>query len=283
MRLASYSLASGQSSYGIVQDETVLDAGENFKASYPTLKHVLEADKVKDLGEAAAQSAPVGLDKVSLLPPIANPDKILCIGLNYLTHIQETGRAAPQQPAVFTRHASSIVGHARPLVLPIASSHFDYEGELAVVIGRTGRAISADDAMSYIAGYTCFNDGSIRDYQRHTTQFWAGKNFDDSGSVGPWLVTADEVPNIGEQSLVTRLNGEVMQSAPFSDLAFGIPALITYLSTVTTLLPGDIIATGTPGGVGMFRDPQRFMKAGDKIEIEISSIGTLVNEVVQEA
>ena len=187
-----------------------------------------------------------------------------------------------KSPSIFTRYPSSIVGHEVDLVRPKASDWFDFEGELAVVIGKRGRAIPAANAYDHVAGYSCFNDGSIRDFQRHTTQFWAGKNFDRSGSMGPWLVTADEFGDPAAQSMTTRLNGEVMQSTPISDLAFDIPALIAYISTVTELLPGDIIATGTPSGVGLFREPKLFMKAGDRIEVEISGIGTLANSVVDE-
>jgi len=220
--------------------------------------------------------------EVSFLPPIPRPDKIICIGLNYMTHIRETGRDAPKYPPVFTRYPSSLVGHAENLVLPEASNWFDYEGELAAVIGTAARNVSVEEAMAYVAGYTCFNDGSVRDYQRHTSQFWAGKNFDRSGSVGPWILTADEIETLGELELKTRLNGQTVQSTSISDLAFDVPALVSYLSTVTTLLPGDVIATGTPSGVGLFREPKLFLTPGDIVEVEISQIGTLSNTVVKE-
>lgn len=282
MRVCSYLMADGAPSYGIVDGEAIVDAGARMRARFADPRAVLDAGALDELrsntgGERLALSA------VTLLPPVPNPDKILCIGLNYQTHIRETGRDAPQKPSIFTRYPSSIVGHGVDLVRPKASDWFDFEGELAVVIGKRGRAIPAASAYDHVAGYSCFNDGSIRDFQRHTTQFWAGKNFDRSGSMGPWLVTADEFGDPAGQSMTTRLNGEVMQSTPISDLAFDVPALIAYISTVTELLPGDIIATGTPSGVGLFREPKLFMKPGDRVEVEITGIGVLANDIVDEA
>ena len=281
MRVCSYLMPDGTGSYGVADGDAVIDAGAKLRATYADLRAVLTAGALADLGGNAGGQR-VALSDVTLLSPVPNPDKILCIGLNYMTHIKETGREAPKSPSIFTRYPSSIVGHEVDLVRPKASDWFDFEGELAVVIGKRGRAIPAANAYDHVAGYSCFNDGSIRDFQRHTTQFWAGKNFDRSGSMGPWLVTADEFGDPAAQSMTTRLNGEVMQSTPISDLAFDIPALIAYISTVTELLPGDIIATGTPSGVGLFREPKLFMKAGDRIEVEISGIGTLANSIVDE-
>lgn len=283
MRICSYFRGDGVASYGLVEDGKVLDAGEDLRENYPDLRAVLTAGAIAELAERKPSLSPLSLDGVTLLPPVPNPDKILCIGLNYLTHIRETGRDAPARPSIFTRYPSSLVGHDVPLIKPVASDWFDFEGELAVVIGKAGRAIPAGEAMRHVAGYSCFNDGSVRDYQRHTTQFWAGKNFDRSGSMGPWLVTADEIPDVSAQSMTTRLNGEVMQSTPIADLAFDVPALIAYISTVTTLLPGDIIATGTPSGVGLFREPKLFMKPGDRVEVEITGIGVLSNAIQAEA
>ncbi|MBD0417206.1 fumarylacetoacetate hydrolase family protein [Oryzicola mucosus] len=283
MRICSYVLANGTRSYGIVDGDLVRDVGETIRGQYPDLRAALASGVLSDVAEGASGSAAVPLDSLTLLPPITNPDKIICIGLNYMGHIKETGRDAPSHPSIFTRYPSSLVGHDQPMVRASVSTWFDFEGELAVIIGKAGRAIPAERAMSHVAGYTCFNDGTIRDFQRHTTQFWAGKNFDRSGSMGPWFVTADEFGNPADQSMVTRLNGEVMQSTSIADLAFDIPTLIAYLSTVCELLPGDIIATGTPSGVGMFREPKLFMKAGDRIEVEITGIGTLANAIVDES
>ncbi|MBO6775367.1 MAG: fumarylacetoacetate hydrolase family protein [Marinibacterium sp.] len=280
MRICSYILADGTHSYGIAQDDTVLDVGADWRATYPNLRAAIAAEALEGVAEATQSSAPVAMSDVTLLSPVPNPDKIICIGLNYMTHIKETGRDKPAKPSIFTRYPSSVVGHEQPLIRPEASDWFDFEGELAVILGKPGRNIAPQDAMSHVGGYSCFNDGSIRDYQRHTSQFWAGKNFDDSGSMGPWLVTADELTAPDAQTMETRLNGEVVQSTPIADLAFNISELIAYLSIVTKLLPGDVIATGTPSGVGFFRDPKLFMKPGDRVEVEISGIGTLANPII---
>ena len=280
MRVASFILPEGTASYGVVEGDTIRDAGAGLRAKYPDLKAVIAADAIGELRSADGET--LTADSVSFIPTIQNPDKIICIGLNYLGHIKETGRDRPEYPSIFTRYPSTVVGHDQPMIRPKASDKFDYEGEFAVVIGKRGRAIEKDKAFDHVAGYTCFNDGSIRDYQRHTTQFWGGKNFDRSGSMGPWIVTPDELGDVDSQTLVTRLNGEVMQETSVGDLAFKVPDLIAYVSTITELLPGDIIATGTPSGVGFFRDPKVFMKAGDRIEVEISGIGTLRNTIADE-
>lgn len=283
MRISSYVTADGTASYGVVIDGTLHDAGPDMRARYADLRAVLASQALEALAAASGNGAVLEFADVTLMPPVRNPDKIICIGLNYATHIRETGRDKPAKPSIFTRYPSSLVGHDVPLIRPAASDWFDFEGELAVVIGKAGRNIPEEAAMDHIAGYSCFNDGSIRDYQRHTSQFWAGKNFDRSGSMGPWLVTADELANPAAQSMITRLNGEVVQSTPISDLAFKIEELIAYISIVTELLPGDIIATGTPSGVGLFREPKLFMQPGDNIEVEISGIGTLSNTIEQES
>ncbi|GGA77172.1 5-carboxymethyl-2-hydroxymuconate isomerase [Nitratireductor aestuarii] len=283
MKLASYLLADGSPSYGIVNDAGIADAGAALRGKYSTLRAVLAADALAELTEAASSASPLDPATVRYLSPITDPDKIICIGLNYMGHIIETGKEKPSYPSIFTRYPSSIVGQNEALICPKVSSWFDYEGELAVVIGKAGRSISEQDAFKHVAGYCCFNDGSIRDYQRHTTQFWAGKNFDRSGSMGPYLVTADEVGDPDALTLITRLNGEEVQSTSTGDLAFKIPEIIAYLSIVTELLPGDVIATGTPSGVGLFREPKLFMKDGDTVEVEITGLGTLRNPVRAEA
>lgn len=279
MRISSYITADGTASYGMVQDGKLHDAGKALRHTFSDLRAVMAAGALDQLKAAAETGEVLDMASVTLLSPLPNPDKIICIGLNYMTHIIETGRDKPAKPSIFTRYPSSVVGHEVPMIRPQASDWFDFEGELAVVIGKAGRKISEADAMDHVGGYSCFNDGSIRDYQRHTSQFWAGKNFVDSGSMGPWIVTADEMGDPAAQTMETRLNGEVVQSTPISDLAFNIPELIAYLSIVTELLPGDVIATGTPSGVGLFREPKLFMKDGDRIEVEISGIGTLSNPI----
>jgi 2-keto-4-pentenoate hydratase/2-oxohepta-3-ene-1,7-dioic acid hydratase in catechol pathway len=279
MRLVSFMRKDGSAGYGTTNGTQVHDASAVQGARYPDLRTVIAADA---LAELQGVGPALDLADVTLLPPVTNPEKILCIGLNYLPHILETGRAKPEKPTIFTRYPDSLVGHGSPLVCPAASDKFDYEGELAVIIGKPGRHIAEADAWDHIAGYSCFNDGSIRDFQNHTTQFWPGKNFEASGGFGPWMVTPDEVGDITAQSLTTRVNGNVEQHTPISDMAIPIPELIAYASTVTTLKPGDVIATGTPGGVGNHRKPQLFIKPGSVVEVEITGVGTLSNGAVAE-
>ncbi len=234
---------------------------------------------------AVAVAERISVASLVLLPPVPNPRRILCVGLNYTEHAAESdqGRnvAPSEHPVIFTRFASSLVGHDAPIVRPLASTAFDYEGELAVVIGTTARAVSAANAASVIGGYSCFMDGTLRDYQRHTSQFIPGKNFEQSGSFGPWIVTPDEFDH-GHATLTTRVNGEVLQHTSTSQLIHPIESLIAYCSTFTTLEPGDVIATGTPGGVGYARTPPRWLTPGDIVEVEISGIGILANGVVAE-
>ncbi|MFJ3522681.1 fumarylacetoacetate hydrolase family protein [Pseudomonas sp. NPDC090203] len=281
MRIASF-LHNGRSSYGIVIDDHVLDAEHVLGSTYPDLKSVLGAPLgLSDL-KTVSGAPRIPLTDIQWLPPIPNPDKVLCVGLNYSRHIEETGREVPKHPTLFTRFASAQVGHEQPLIRPQASKAFDFEGELAVVIGRGGRHIQAQHALDHVAGYSLFNDGSIRDWQRHTLQFTAGKNFVGSGSFGPWIVTRDEIPDVDKLTLITRLNGDEVQRSGIDDLLFKIGDLIAYISTFTELLPGDVIATGTPGGVGAFREPPLWMQEGDIVEVEIAGIGTLINRVTDE-
>ncbi len=222
------------------------------------------------------------LHAVRLLPVIPNPAKIFCVGLNYETHRRETGRSEAQYPAIFTRFSDSQIGHEGLITRPAVSQQLDYEGELAVIIGRNGRAIDAVHAMEYVAGYACYNDATVRDWQHHTHQWTPGKNFPATGGFGPWMVTADEIKDVGSLAIVTRLNGQEMQRATTDHLIFSIPTLIAYISAFTPLLPGDIISTGTPDGVGYKRESPVFLKPGDVVEVEVSNIGTLRNSVVDE-
>ena len=207
--------------------------------------------------------------------------RILCVGINYRPHIEEMGREVPEYPVVFVRFPSSLVGDGEAIIKPAVSGQFDFEGELGVVIGKEARHVSRAEALDHVGGYCCFMDGSIRDWQRHTTQFTPGKNFDSSGAIGP-VVSADEIPDPSLLELTTRVNGETMQSAPVSDLVFDVPYLIEYCSTFMTLRPSDVIATGTPGGVGAARTPPVWLNEGDVVEVEISGIGTLTNPVLDE-
>lgn len=234
---------------------------------------------------AAATGAVTGtvpLSEAELLPPLNDTSKVLCVGLNYRDHVLEMGRELPLQPTVFVRYPDSLVGPGASLVRPAESEQFDYEGELAVVIGAGGRRIAAEDAFDHVLGYTVMNDGSLRDFQRHTTQFTPGKNFVASGSLGPVIVTADEVKDLAGCSITTRLSGEVVQQSALGQLIFGIPRLIAYVSAWTDLRPGDVIATGTPGGVGDGREPKLWMRPGDLVEVEIERIGLLRNSVLSE-
>jgi len=278
----------GKPVWGLVTGSSVTDgkvtaATGALAEKYPTLKAAIAAGALAAAGAELAGRTPDGdIGSVALLPVIPDPGKLLCVGLNYEMHRAETGRAEVENPTIFTRWGDSQVGHARPMVKPKVSDRFDYEGELAVIIGKRGRHVSKADAYSIIAGYACFNDGSIRDWQRHTTQFTPGKNFLASGAFGPWMVTADEIADPKALTLETRLNGEVMQHTTTDLMIFDIPRLIEYITTFTQLNPGDVIATGTPGGVGAARTPPVFMKAGDVCEVEISKVGLLRNEIVAE-
>ena len=280
MKLASYT-HNGRSGFGVVRDDHLVDlTGRDFGKS---LKQALAGGALGEM-RALADTAEAGLsvNDVTLLPPVVSPGKVFCIGVNYRKHVLEMGRDLPEHPWVFTRSADSFVGHGESMLRPAVSEQFDFEGELALVIGKTAHRVAADAALDYVAGYCCLNDGSIRDFQRHSGQFTPGKNFWRSGAMGPWLVTADEVGDPAGLALETRLNGEVMQAAPTSDLIFDVPTLIEYCSTFARLEPGDVIATGTPGGVGAARKPPVWLQDGDTVEVSISGIGTLTNTVVDE-
>ena len=213
------------------------------------------------------------------LPPIPDPGKILCVGVNYASHLKETGRPPQQYPLLFSRFSDSVVGADNSLVKPKESERLDYEGELAVIIGKGGRRISKQKAFEHVAGYSCFNDGSIRDWHSHSSQVLPGKNFPCSGAFGPWMATADEVPNIEKSILTTTVNGKEVQRATISDLVFDISTLIEYCSTFCILEPGDVIVTGTTSGVGAHRDPPLWLRDGDVVEIELTGIGLLRNRV----
>ncbi len=223
----------------------------------------------------------VEVSKATYLPPVRCPSKIICVGRNYKEHAQEMGGdPLPQYPTLFAKFSNTLVGHRAPIVLPACSRMVDYEAELAVVIGRRGRNIAAESAMDYVGGYTIFNDVSVRDWQRRTQQWLQGKTFDGAGPCGPFLVTLDELKDPQSLDIRLKLNGEVMQNSNTSQFIFRIPQVIEYISQAVTLEPGDIIATGTPSGVGSARNPQVFLKPGDVVEIEIAGLGVLQNPVV---
>jgi len=263
-------------SWGIVAGDGVIDVGD----AKSTLREAL-ADMAA-IRDAANRPADFKLADIEYLPTITDPAKIICIGVNYKTHLNETGREQPKFPMIFARWPDAQVGHQVPMIRPNVSDTFDYEGELAVIIGKHCRHVKAADWESVVAGYACFNDGTIREWQRHTIQFHPGKNFYKSGSFGPWMVTPDEMGDPRTKTLRTRLNGEVLQDCVVDDLVFDIPSLIEYCSAFTPLNPGDVIATGTTGGVGAFHKPPKWMKPGDTIEIDIAGIGILSNPIAQE-
>ncbi|WP_412023947.1 fumarylacetoacetate hydrolase family protein [Burkholderia cepacia] len=237
-----------------------------------------------EVGARLARGVPVDLDTVRLLPPFGRPNKIICVGLNYLDHSTETGFAKQTYPTVFARFASSLIGHGEPIALPAQSSQLDYEGELVAVIGKGGRGIAREQALDHVAGYSLFNDATLRDYQFRTPQWTMGKNFDGTGAFGPWFVTADELPRgCTGLRIRTRLNGEIVQEASTSDMIFDVETLVVLLSDVMTLQAGDVIVTGTPAGIGMAREPQLWMKAGDVCEVEIERLGVLRNPVAPAA
>ncbi|WP_445489914.1 fumarylacetoacetate hydrolase family protein [Rhodopseudomonas sp. RCAM05734] len=283
MKLVSF-VENGRSSYGVVKEKGVVDLGRRLsERGFATLRQLLAGNALADAARlAASEQADFSLEKIQLAPVIPDPDKIICVGMNYRDHVAEVGRAVTEKPSLFARFAGSQVGHLQPMVKPTVSEQFDYEGEVAVVIGKAGRHISEADALSHIAGYSCYNEGSIRDWQRHTTQFLAGKTFAGTGAFGPWLVTSDEIPDPTTLTLETRLNGQTVQSTTTDKLITSIPELIAYCSTMLPLLPGDVIVTGTPGGVGLKRNPPLFMKPGDTVEVEVSGIGVLRNPVIAE-
>ena len=280
MKLATYS-HGGKQSYGVVVDGGIVDLGKKLGSKYPDLKSLIAGNGFAD-AKAAGTTADVKTADVTWLPTIPNPEKILCVGLNYKAHIEETGRKDEEQPVIFGRFASSQCGHLQPLVCPIESDRFDYEGELVAIIGKGGRRIPAKYALQHIAGYSIYNEGSVRDWQRHTHQYTPGKNFQNTGAFGPWMVTSDEIPDPYKLHITTRLNGNVMQDSGTNMMIFDIGAVIEYVSAFAELVPGDVIVTGTPGGVGNARKPPIYMQDGDTAEVEIKGIGTLVNKVVKE-
>lgn len=278
MKLTSFVYA-GRPAWGVVRGTDVVVLASVWPDVIAAL--AAGADRIAQAAQAPGHPC-IPLAGLQWLPPVPAPRKMLCVGLNYGRHVREAGRELPAHPSVFPRFADSVVGHRQAVWKPRASDKFDYEGELAVVIGRGGRHIAAADALSHVAGYTCMAENSVRDFQKHNAQVTPGKNFERSGAIGPWLVTADEIGDPARLQVISRLNGEIMQQGDVSDLIFPIPELIAYVSAFTPLSIGDVIATGTPDGVGASRKPPRFLAAGDLLEVEIPRVGTLSNTVVDE-
>ena len=278
MRWLSFE-AGGKASFGYLTSDGagVVDVGQ--RTGTADLKRAI-AQGLVAAGAQHGDEADLALADITYLPTITNPDKILCVGLNYKAHQEETGRGGEGVPTIFVRFAAAQMGHLAPMVRPHESNTLDFEGEIAMIIGKGGRRIPRDEALEHVAGFGIYNDGSVREYQRHTSQFTPGKNFASTGGFGPWMMTPDEIGDLDEMEITTRLNGEVMQNAKASLIVHGFAELIEFCSTFVPLEPGDVIVTGTPGGVGSARKPPVFMDEGDTIEVEVKPIGTLSNPVV---
>jgi 2-keto-4-pentenoate hydratase/2-oxohepta-3-ene-1,7-dioic acid hydratase in catechol pathway len=278
MKLLSFA-HQGKDYFGAVSGDGIVTL--NDKVGQPNLRAALAAGAMDAMRRAAKDVSPDRkLADVKFLPVIPNPNKILCAGVNYRSHAAEVGRELPKQPSMFVRFTDTLVGHEGEMIRPTVSDNFDFEGELTLVIGKGGRHVKAERALDHVAGYTCFVDGSVRDYQKFSVT--SGKNFPGTGPLGPWLVTTDEIPDPSKLTLTTRLNGTQVQHSPTSQLIYSIPQIIAFCSDFTTLSPGDVIATGTPEGVGHSRKPPLWMKAGDTLEAEITGIGTLRTRIVDE-
>ena len=282
MRLVTYS-ASGRESFGVLIGDGIVDGPRLLGDEVTTMRQLLAADLLPRLGDLVANvNTDHALEDVELLPPVPDPDKLLCVGVNYADHRAETRQKdVPEHPTIFSRFRDTQVGHNQPVVHPVNTDQLDYEGEVAIVIGRHVRSVSSDEeAMAAIAGLSCYNDLSVRDWQLHNSQWLPGKNFYGVGSFGPALVTMDEFDDLPSLRLTTRVNGELLQDATLSQLIFDFPAILRYITGFTPLQPGDVIATGTPGGVGLAANPPRFLTLGDVTEIEVTGIGILRNTIV---
>jgi 2-keto-4-pentenoate hydratase/2-oxohepta-3-ene-1,7-dioic acid hydratase in catechol pathway len=281
MNYCTFRIAGGEPTWGVEHDGRLFDLGPTGLGLASSL---VEAIRSKIFGDPdlAWENAPtIPVDEAEFLPVIPDPAKVICIGVNYRSHSDETGKPAPAGPTVFTRFADSQMGHLSPAIYPHESTQFDYEGELALVIGTEAYRVSKDDAFGVVAGYGAYNDFSVRDWQRVSTQWIPGKNFPATGAFGPYLVPASDIENIDDLRLETRVNGELRQSADIRDLIFTIPELIEFVTTFTRLSPGDVVVTGTPGGVGLFMEPSGLLAEGDVVEVEVTGLGVLRNTVVR--
>ncbi|MEA2281832.1 MAG: hypothetical protein QOK21_2439 [Solirubrobacteraceae bacterium] len=285
MRVVSFVAPDGPR-LALVEGDSVVDLSAVDAAAPRDLRSVLRAGRLPELERLALGATPNArrpLDELQLGLPVACPGKVFCLGLNYRDHIDEAGFERPDYPTLFMRGATSLVAHGAPIIRPAVSVALDFEAELAVIIGRRARHLRQEDCAGAIAGYACFNDGSVRDYQQHTLQWTVGKNFDRTGALGPALVTADELPPFATGLRIEcRLNGEVVQDSRTDSMLFSVPEVLVYLTSATTLCPGDVVVMGTPAGVGLGRNPPLWMQHGDVVEVEIEAIGTLVNPVEDE-
>jgi 2-keto-4-pentenoate hydratase/2-oxohepta-3-ene-1,7-dioic acid hydratase in catechol pathway len=283
MKLISY-YKEGKAHYGAIVEGGVVELTKRFPATPDLASLVADPGLVQQAGlQVQSAKADYPVSSIVFAPVIPNPGKVICVGINYVAHAEEAGRKVGQYPVIFQRFAETLLAHDEPLVRPKVSNEFDFEAELAVVIGKGGAHIDPSNAMDHVAGYTCFNDASVRDWQFHTHQYGMGKTFRKTGALGPWLVPAAEIPDYRQLVVRGILNGEQLQEGSLSELAFDIPHLISYVSKALTWNPGDILATGTPSGIGFKRTPPIFLKPGDVFEVVISEIGTLSNSVIDEA
>lgn len=283
MKLLTFDAGAG-TRLGLATDQGIVDLTE--RAGTGSLRELIAAGRVAEMAEYANASPDHGPDGVTYLPPITDPAHIWCVGVNYADHLQEAidaglPRSKTEHPMIFGRYADTLVGHNQPLLKSPVVEKLDYECELAVIIGKGGRYISREDALDHVAGYSCFNEASARDWQYHTAQVVPGKNFQGTGGFGPWMVTADEIPDPQVLDIATVLNGETLQSANTKDMIFDVVTILSYVSHISELRPGDVIASGTPSGVGQSREPQIFMQVGDTCEIRIEKVGTLVNPIAE--
>ena len=281
MKFVSF-LLKGQAKFGISDGKNLTDLTGKIKDAN-TLKELISNKGIQEAKEYAKKNpGDISLDQIEYLPVIPNPGKIICVGLNYSEHVKETGRTVEQNPVIFLRVPESQTAHKQPIQRPKVSTHLDYECEMAVIMDEAGKHIKPENALKHIVGYSCYNESTVRDWQQHTRQFGMGKNFEKTGSFGPHMVLAENIPDYTKLSIQTRLNGKVMQQAKLSQLIFDIPTLISYISKAIPWRAGDVLVTGTPGGVGFKRKPPIFMKEGDQVEVEISEIGILSNIIKDE-
>ena len=281
MKFVSF-LLKGQAKFGISDGKNLTDLTGKINDAN-TLKELISKKGIQEAKEYAKKNpGDISLDQIEYLPVIPNPGKIICVGLNYSEHVKETGRTVEQNPVIFLRVPESQTAHKQPIQRPKVSTHLDYECEMAAIMGEAGKHIKPENALKHIVGYSCYNESTVRDWQQHTRQFGMGKNFEKTGSFGPHMVLAESIPDYTKLSIQTRLNGKVMQKANLSQLIFDIPTLISYISKAIPWRAGDVLVTGTPGGVGFKRKPPIFMKDGDQVEVEISEIGILSNIIKDE-
>ncbi|MGO1543796.1 MAG: fumarylacetoacetate hydrolase family protein [Gulosibacter sp.] len=280
MRYASYKNQSATDTWGVEDGGVLYDLGSSGLNVAPSLHEAIVAGRL-DIAPEYHEAPKQPVEDTEFLPVVGGSPKVICIGVNYMTHKDETGRPDVEFPTVFSRFADTLWPHGKDATIPAESVKYDYEGEVALVISKTAWKVSREEAFDHVAGYSVFNDFSARDWQRHTGQWIPGKNFPESGTFGPYYVPAEDIEDIEQLAIQTRVNGEIRQDAKLSDLIFDIPAQIEYVTKFTKLNPGDIIVTGTPGGVGLFMDPPTFLKDGDVVEVEVTGLGTLTNTMVQ--